>query len=34
MRSLIVFHKSLFQQLTILIITTFQYAHLMDSYLV
>ena len=32
--TLIVFHNSLFQQLTILTITTFQYAHLMDSYLI
>ena len=30
----IVFHNSLFQQLTIPIITISQYAHLMDSYLV
>ena len=28
------FFNSLFQQLTILTITTFQYAHLMDSYLI
>lgn len=31
---LIAFHNSLFQQLTIIIITTFQYTHLMDGYLV
>lgn len=32
--TLSVFHDFLFQQLAILIITTFQYTHLMDGYLV